>query len=128
MQIRKFVLSCLLAASVVVLQGCLVVAVGAGAAGTVAYVKGDLETVESANIDKVYDATLHAMDRMKLPIIAKTKDAMTAKITSRDAQDKKVTITLTAAADRSTKITIRVGTFGDQSKSVLIYDEIKKGL
>ncbi len=43
----------LIAAALIITQGCVVAAVGAGAAGTVAYIRGDLEAVESAGIDKV---------------------------------------------------------------------------
>jgi hypothetical protein len=106
----------------------MVAAVGAGAAGTVAYIRGDLETVESADIEAVYKAVLRAMDKLELAVIQKSKDAMSAKVTARDAQDKKITVKLTATAEGTTKVSIRIGTFGSETKSRLIYDQIKKEL
>ncbi|MHC4707296.1 MAG: DUF3568 family protein, partial [Planctomycetota bacterium] len=72
--------------------GCMVVAVGAGAVGTVAYVKGDLEAVEAKDLDTVYAATLRAADELGLKVTKESKDAMSAAIIARDAEDKKVTI------------------------------------
>ncbi|MHC4150263.1 MAG: DUF3568 family protein, partial [Planctomycetota bacterium] len=58
----------------------------------------------------------------------KTKDAMSATIVARDSADKKITIKLSATPEKTTGISIRVGTFGDETKSRLIYDQIKKNL
>jgi hypothetical protein len=118
----------LVAVALIMTEGCVVAAVGAGAAGTVAYIKGDLEAVEGAGIDEVYAATEAAADELELFIISKKKDKLSAGITARDAEDKKVDISLAATADGSTKISIRVGTFGNETKSRLIYDKIKEHL
>jgi len=118
----------LLASGCAVIPGCMVAAVGAGAAGTVAYIRGDLEMVESADIETVYKAVLRAMDKLKLSVIQKSKDAMSAKVIARDAQDKKITIKLTTTAEDTTKVSIRVGIFGSETKSRLIYDQIKEEL
>lgn len=122
------VLILLLVGTAALLQGCLAVVVGAGAAGTVAYVRGDLESVEPKDINTVYQATLKAMEQLELSVSKKTKDAMSAEIVARDSQDKKVTITLGATAEGATKLSIRIGTFGSETKSRLIYDQIKKNL
>jgi hypothetical protein len=76
----------------------------------------------------VYQATLDAMNGLDLPVLSKTKDALTAEIVARDAQDKKVTIKLKAATEETTKLSIRIGTFGDKTKSQLIYDKIRENL
>jgi len=112
----------------VLVQGCVIAAVGAGAAGTVAYIKGDLTAVEAKDLDTVYKATEKAMADLELNITTKTKDAMSAKIIARDAQDKKISVKLSATAEGTTKISIRVGTFGNETKSRLIYEQIKKNL
>jgi hypothetical protein len=59
------VLLVLLAMAMVSVQGCMVAAVGAAAAGTVAYVKGDLQAVEAVPIDRVYEASLAAMEELE---------------------------------------------------------------
>ena len=128
MQIKRFLLIILLIGIAVFSQGCVVAAVGVGAAGTIAYVRGDLEAVESYNLDNVYEATLKALDELELNVISKSKDALTATINARDAQDKKIKIILKKTAEQTTKISIRIGTFGDETKSRLIYQKINYNL
>ena len=111
----------------IVAQGCVVAAVGAGA-GTIAYIKGDLEVVESKIIDVVYEATEKAVEQLGLNVSKKAKDALSATIVARDAQDKKVTIKLKATTENTTKISIRVGIFGSETKSRLIYEQIRDNL
>jgi len=118
----------LLASTVLLINGCMVAAVGAGAAGTVAYVRGDLEAVESKKLDEVYEVTLKAVDELELNVTKKTKDAMSAVIVARDAQDKKVTIKLSATTEETTKVSVRIGLFGSETKSRLIYQKIHENL
>ena len=117
----------LLVSAAVLVQCCLVVAVGAGA-GTVAYLRGDLEAVEAKDINTVYEAAKNAVKQLELTVTKDTKDAMSAVIIARDAEDKKITITLKAATEDTTKISVRVGTFGSETKSRRIYDQIKENL
>ncbi len=123
----EWVLMSLLGGAALV-QGCVVAAVGAGAAGTVAYIRGDLEAVKAANIDKVYAAVLKATDELGLSVTQKSKDALSAKVVARDAQDKKITIKMTSTAEGTTKLSIRIGLFGSETKSRLIYEQINKHL
>ena len=111
-------------------SGCLLVAAGAGAAGTVAYMRGDLEVGLPYHIEFVYDATRQAMTQLQLPVVEgrTMKDALSATIVARDAEDKRVTIKLRSESELSTRISIRIGTFGDQTKSQMIYDRIRDNL
>ena len=130
MRIPSICLVLILAGLTVNSAGCLVVAAGAGAAGTVAYMKGDLETEEPYKLDVVYAATREATKQLELSVLeGKTeKDALSATIVARDAADKRVTIHLKAQTEHTTKVSIRIGTFGDQSKSHMIYNRIKENL
>lgn len=128
MRIERVLLKILLVGIAVFSQGCVVAAVGIGAAGTIAYVRGDLEAVESHGLDEVYEAALKAVEDIELRVINKSKDALTATINARDAQDKKVKITLQKTAEQTTKISIRIGTFGSETKSRLIYQTIRDNL
>ena len=121
-------LALLIVSPVVLVEGCVVAAVGGGAAGTVAYIRGDLEAVEAKDIDTVYKATEKALEELGLKVSKKTKDAMSAVIVARDAQDKKVTIKLNATAEETTKLSIRIGTFGSETKSRLICQKIHDNL
>jgi len=127
MRIRQVILILMLIGSAISISGCIVAAVGAGV-GTVAYVKGDLETVESKSLDVVYEAALKAVEELELQVISKTKDSLSAEINTRDAQDKKITIKLNATSDESTELSIRIGTFGNETKSRLIYEKIQENL
>jgi hypothetical protein len=108
-------------------NGCIFLAAGAGA-GTVAYVRGDLEATVDAKLDKTYDATLKALQQLELTPTEKQKDAIGAKVIARTSTDKKITITLAPVTDKLTKISVRIGVFGDQTISQMIYDNIKKNL
>ena len=123
----QVLLIAMLIGSMMLLQGCIVAAVGLGA-GTIAYVRGDLQAVESASIDEVYEATLKALKELELLPTRKTKDALGAEITTYDAQDKKVTIKLKSEAEGTTKLSIRIGVFGSETKSRLIYQKIHDNL
>lgn len=125
---KQVLLIAMLVGSMLLLQGCVVAAVGLGAAGTIAYVRGDLQAVESEGIDDVYEATLKAMKELELLPTRKTKDALGAEIITYDAQDKKITIRLKSAAEGTTKLSIRIGVFGSETKSRLIYQKIRDNL
>lgn len=127
MRRQEVVLTLLCLSMAVVAQGCVAVAVGAGA-GTVAYLKGDLEVIEAKDINAVHAATKKAVAQLELRVTEDTKDALAAEIVARDAQDKKITIRLKSTTANTTKISIRIGTFGSETKSRLIYDQIKKNL
>jgi len=125
---KLFVLPLLLAAALMFVQGCMTVALVGAGAGTVMYAKGDLETVLSNDINSAYEATQKSVKQLELNVSSKVKDELTAKIVARDAQDKKITIRLASTAENTTKISIRVGLFGDETKSRLIYEQIQKNL
>jgi hypothetical protein len=110
--------------------GCLAVAVGAGAAGTVAYMRGDTEAEEPYGIKQTYAATREAVDELGLKIIEGETgaDALSARVIARDSSDKKVEVRLKAITPNATKLSIRVGTFGDDSKTHRIYNAIREQL
>lgn len=128
MRIRQVLLTAMLLGSMLLLQGCVVAAVGLGAAGTIAYVRGDLQAVESESIDEVYEASLKALKELELLPTRKSKDALSAEIVTYDAQDKKILIILKSEAEGTTKLSIRIGVFGSETKSRLIYQKIRDNL
>lgn len=131
MKAIKYLITPLLGVALVLQTGCALLLVGGGAAagvGGYAYVKGELKATEKASLDKVWDASLAAMQELQFAVTAQAKDALTGELTARTAQDKKVTIQLKALPDSSTEIKVRVGTFGDEALSLVIMDKIKKHL
>jgi len=126
----QIALGLLLAGLAFTCAGCLAVAVGVGAAGTVAYLGGDLETDVAEDIDTLYAASRKALDDLELKVIEGkgAKDALSATLMARDAEDKKVQITLKSISDEMTELSIRVGVFGNETKSQLIYSKILENL
>jgi hypothetical protein len=124
---KRMMLVVLLATSLAVLPGCFLVLAAAGGAGTVAYVSGKLRANVSQDVPAVYAASTRAMDDLKIPVLSSGQDALSASITARDAQDKKITIDIKRSGE-TTEIVIRVGFWGDQAKSQTILDKIKSHL
>jgi Protein of unknown function (DUF3568) len=123
---RIFLIALLLGTSLVV-SGCLVVAAGGGA-GTAAYVTGDLKGAEAKDIDTVYKAAQNAMGQLNFNITEKNVDKLSGRIIARDSQDKKITIKIRATSENTTEVSIRIGFFGDETKSMLIYQKIQENL
>ena len=128
MRKRDAILIMLLATLAVCLSGCLLAAVGAGAAGTVAYAKGDLEVIRSEGITEVYEATRNAVEQLEYSITESRKDATSARVVARDSQDDKITIKLKATPEGPTEVSIRVGTWGSETRSNIIYSKIKENI
>jgi hypothetical protein len=128
MRLRLLCLSVLLTSLMVSSTGCLVVAAGAGAAGAVAYMQGDLETSEPYDIATVYAAAQKAAADLKLYVLESGQDALSATVVARDAADKRITIKLKSVTEKTTKVSVRVGTFGDDAKSQMVYNRIRENL
>jgi hypothetical protein len=117
----------LMLAAAVLQSGCVVVAAGAGA-GAVAYIRGDLESTLSANLERSGRATLAAIEQLKFAQISDRKDSMLVIYVARNAADKKIELRLESAGDQLTKIKIRVGFFGDEKLSLAILEKVKANL
>jgi len=120
-----------IAALVAVLPGCLLVAVGAGAgaaaAGT-AYVMGDLEATLEATPTQIVSATRGALADMDIAMISAASTDLDGEVRARTATDEKVTIKVRSQTRRLSDVSIRVGTFGDETFSRRILEEIRGNL
>jgi hypothetical protein len=120
-----------LGATLLLGSGCFLVAVGAAGAvgaGTVAYIRGELDSALSNDLRTVDTATQRAVGQLQFAFVSDRADAFTSEIIARTANDVKVEINLTKEADNLTKVQIRVGTFGDEPMSRAILDRIKSNL
>lgn len=128
----KLQIRCLLAAVLLpvlaLTSGCLVVAAGAAGAGTVAYIRGELEALLPANLDRTTAAANRALQELEFVKVNESKDALVAEIVARTALDKKITIMLTKTSDTTTRVRIRVGVFGDETVSRTLLNQIEKNL
>jgi hypothetical protein len=125
----KSILAMLAAVGVLVLtSGCVVVAVGAVAAGgvaTYAYVNGQLETSLASPLDKTFAATQAAMKDLEFKVTKTTKDAVNAEVDSTTSDGKTITVVLKRVSEGTTEVHIRVDKFGDEKLSNLILEKIK---
>lgn len=104
------------------------VVAGAAGAGTVAYIRGELDATLNERYDRVISASNDAVEKLELARISEAKDVFSAVIIARTAEDKKVRIKLTKEGEKMTKVQIRIGIFGDEEKSRAILDRINAGL
>jgi hypothetical protein len=109
------------------LSGCVLVAVGAGAAG-VAYVNGEFEAVLDAGPPRVVDAAAAALEEMEVEIQPPERSALDGRVVGRTALGKKVEITVKRQTETTSKLWIRIDTFGDEDLSRQIYERIRAKL
>ncbi len=129
MKKQEVILKIVVVSALAMLQGCVVVAAGAAAAGTVAYVRGDLESIMEEDITAIYESSKQALRDLEIEIVGTDKDLLSAVVNGKGAEDKKITIKMKRIEQgRLVKLTIRIGTFGDKTLSQIIYNKINKNL
>ncbi len=111
------------------LGGCVALAAAAAAGGTVAYVRGALNATLGDPIEDVQKAVKRTIrNDLKFTLVSAKEDAVSAEYEARTARDEKVVIILEKATDKTTRITIRVGLFGDEQLSRDVLEAIKTRL
>jgi hypothetical protein len=99
-------------------------AVAAAGAGTYYYVKGDLQRNYEASMDKTWEATIKAVEALKLSVESQKHDALTGVIKGKMADEKSFEINLKRIGDNLTEVGVRIGTFGDRERSEAIHNKI----
>lgn len=110
------------------LSGCVAVLAGAAGAGTVAWVEGRLDATLDANFDQAEKAADRAVTQLQFVKVNEEKDALTATLIARTAEDKKIEIKVVRVGDTTSRVQISVGVFGDEGQSLAILDKIKANL
>jgi len=108
------------------LGGGVAVGAGAGAAG-VAYAEGSLSTHLDQPPPEVAKAVEKAFQALSISKVSTASSPLSAELAGRTATDDKVKVYAETEGTGS-KLTIRVGFFGDEAQSLKILEEIKKGL
>ncbi len=123
--IRAGLCACLVA---VLLSGCAVALIGGGAAlavGAVAYKNGQLDAMDDVLYGNAWTAAQKAMTDLEYTTVSEKKDALQGEIVAQTGDGTKVHVVLKKMNDKTTKISIRYGTFGDEIKSRLILEKIR---
>jgi hypothetical protein len=123
----RLLAAALLGATLALNAGCIVAAAGA-AAGAVAFVEGKLTVHIDTGYEKVVRAVEVSIPDLQFVLVSEKHDAVSAEFIARTALDKKIEVTVKREGDRSAKVEIRVGTFGDKQISMLLYDKIRSNL
>lgn len=115
-------------ALLVLSSGCAAVAVGtAGGAGTYVYLKGQLVREYNAGMDRSYAAVLATCDALDLEIQSRSHNLTEAKVSALDG-DRTVHFGLKSLTTQRTKLSVRVGLFGDKVASQRIHEEFIRQL
>jgi hypothetical protein len=124
---ERFVIPGLTLAVLAALPGCLVGAAAAGVAAA-AYVNGDLEAHLDGTPERIVQASEAALKDMAVRVVSSDASGVDGKVVGRTALDKKVEITVRRETDTTSKISIRIDTFGDEELSRQILDKIRTKL
>lgn len=109
-------------------SGCLAVAAGAAGAGTVAYLRGELDASVAHPLNAVDHATNEAGRQLGFAKINEGAVANGQVLTFRTADDTKVEVHLIRTTNRVTRVTIRVGLFGNEPLSRTFLDKIRSNV
>ncbi len=111
------------------LTGCAALLIGGAAAGATAagmiYHDGELRADIEAPPPTVIKATERAFRDLIWTKESAQASATDGQATARTATGKEVSVTVTRKTENTSEIGIRVGTFGDENLSRLLYDKIK---
>ena len=113
--------------------GCALFAVGAGVAagvGGAEYYRGELKQAYAAPMEKAWNASLAAVDELKMKTTEKSIDNMDQNrvIKGKIEEKKDFQIALEAMAKDVTMVKVRIGVFGDEEYSKKVQEVIAKNL
>jgi hypothetical protein len=107
------------------LYGCILAAAAVGATG-VLYYQGKASKNYPHPVMKTYDVVLAALKDAEIQVCEKGADATSGKIEGILQNGDKIHIKFDASGEDVTKVSIRIGTFGDRQKSEFIFGKIDK--
>jgi len=105
-------------------SGCVAAAAGAGAAGA-AYVMGSLDASLPANPERIVEASKGVLQDSDIHVLESDATNIDGSVVGRTALDRRVEITVKRVDEKQSKISIRVGTFGDRDVSQDLLDRIR---
>ena len=111
------------------MAGCIPLLIGAAAGvGGMTFVKGKLVHNVDHTVDQVHKASLKALKDLDLFVISDELNKRSSVTKAEYENGEKISVFIDVLTERSSKITIRVGTFGDHEESQAILNLILKKL
>jgi hypothetical protein len=118
MQLRRIVMSLMVAASPLAMTGCFLVAAGAGAAGAIAYTNRGATSVVSGSAEQVFNRAVAAFQQAGITETGRgTEDSGRQRTLTGTKGEYEVTAELNRSTDSTTKVEITA------RKNVVEYDK-----
>ncbi|MDZ7814964.1 MAG: DUF3568 family protein [Planctomycetota bacterium] len=105
--------------------GCVVAALGAGAAGY-AYYKGVAEKTYEHGFEDMKKAVMNTFDELDIKMTSQKGDNFTYEYDGKTEGDTTVDVELNSVSEETTQVKVRFGVFGDKQKSGLFFEELDK--
>ena len=99
----------------------------ANPAGT-SYVFGRLDGVVNGTPQSVVKAAKSVLEDQEMKDVTEAASALDGKVTAKTALDTPITITVNRQDETSSKVSIKVGSWGDHKVSVDLYEKIRTKL
>lgn len=118
-------------AQMLLTSGCALLLIGAAAGAAVAgtaWYMGSLSGVEKATPKQVETATIEAFKQLKITKTMVQSGSMKSVVEGKNSEGRGVTVTAELQQDGSSKVSIRIGTFGDKDASTTLYGKIRENL
>jgi len=128
-KLRQSLLLCCLSFTVLTSSGCFALLLGgaAGAAGVV-YIQGVLEKNVDSGLKDTHEAVLKALKSEDVFVKTDELNVASAETKGEFTDGEKVQVNIEALTEKSSKIKVRVGVFGNEAKSNAIMKAIEKRL
>jgi hypothetical protein len=127
--IRQFIVILSLFMVTAASPGCIPLIVGAAAgAGGYAWVRGALVKEFDVPAETLSSASIRAIKQLNLSLEEEKTDRLSGYIRAKLADKQKVVISIKALTEKKSEVRIRIGVFGDQAKSEMVLNGIKKNL
>jgi hypothetical protein len=87
-----------------------------------------LSWIYPVTLDEAWQATLQALQELNLRVLSKTLDGLGGEIEAMRADQTTIHVELRPVSDKSARVSVRVGTFGDYEQSKSIHETIRTRL
>lgn len=126
--LRMWVVAVLMGVLPLTQAGCLLLLAGAGAATGIVYANGKLEGYTKADVEKTAVAAKGVLEDLKCMIVTYHASKVDGEVTGRSPDDRVYNVEIRYDTDTSSRIFIRVGSFGDEALSRMVLQRIQERL
>jgi hypothetical protein len=93
--------------------------------GTYSYVSGRLSWIYPVPLSEAWQATLTTLQELSLRVLNTTLDGLGGEIDAQRVDQTAVNVDLRPLSDKTTEVSVRIGTFGDYEQSKNIHETIR---